>query len=667
MRGNSTSVVVGSCTDRGQVRVRNQDSIAIFPVRDGRHLFILADGAGGEQHGEAASRHAVAGIGELFFEIVTEQPNMPLPEALRQATSECNTEIFQVALERGAGGHMGTTVVAALLDGMTLHVVWVGDSRAYLVRGNKEPAYQLTTDHSKVEQLLAQGLISPHEAQTHPERHVLTRSLGGRANVQADVVTRELHVDDTVVLCSDGLTGAVSDAEITAHVRGKADLERAASSLVKVANKRGGTDNISVVVFRVVEAASESSHQRKDQSGRAESPGENGFVKTLVAREVQAAAASDLDPAGSSDEPQYMRTIPIRDETFAAIRAQINESAPVDKSAATGWRRHINPLTILLAILVVVLSALLAWSLQSADTDANGSDVNQVGGLAADAAQALDPTHTLEAEVSGSPAKPVGTTAVGAVEGLSSTPVPGAPAPDAAIAMTESVTPTPSRSPSPTPAWSPTAIPADLASPEAAAMVEMDSSPAGSTDDIQWKVGTVLYVTQDTPVYRTASGEAGDRTLSAGTAVQVVINAASENQVLYEFDDLIWWHVAPVGVEVPTQGWLPQHVLAEASTPLHQSWLGEPNGNSSTLYTMEAGLELLSVPNTDDTKVTVLELNTALKIVPDQTNGRSVQYDGGLWWWHVRLPKEAGLAGWVHQGALADHRTTTPGNGHNEP
>jgi serine/threonine protein phosphatase PrpC len=238
-------------TDIGRRRQQNQDYVGCFEAQKPHRLsaygqlYLVADGVGGGAAGDKASRHAVQRILHEYY-------NDPQPDATQRLVSaieSTNLDIFQYNSQFSNNGKMSTTIVAALLHGLELIVASVGDSRAYLVRdGSPE---QITRDHSLVAQMVEHGLISPEQARCHPHRNIIMRSLGMREVVDIDCFARSLAEGDVVVLCSDGLTGHVSDREIARLVTAQS-AQAATRALVELANARGGYDNIAVSVMRIL-------------------------------------------------------------------------------------------------------------------------------------------------------------------------------------------------------------------------------------------------------------------------------------------------------------------------------------------------------------------------------------------------------------------------------
>ena len=231
-------------TDTGRRRRRNEDAYVGEPP-----LFAIADGMGGAQAGEVASGLAAAVLEETRLDAGDGEGRVE--ELIREA----NRRVFQRSNEDAATSGMGTTMTVALVNDTegTIAFGHVGDSRAYRVRSGQLD--QLTDDHSLVGELMRSGKLSQEEAESHPQRSVITRALGTEPDIDVDTFTVEVEEDDLFLLCSDGLTDMVSDREILSLLQGGDDLQAAAEALVEAANAGGGEDNITVVVFRVEEAA----------------------------------------------------------------------------------------------------------------------------------------------------------------------------------------------------------------------------------------------------------------------------------------------------------------------------------------------------------------------------------------------------------------------------
>jgi PPM family protein phosphatase len=237
-------------TDTGRQRRANEDA---FYVR--APVFVVADGMGGAQAGEVASRIAA----EAFDRDLPERPE----EALRTVFETANREIHDHAARDEAHAGMGTTLTAAIVDPGRGEVAigHVGDSRAYRLRGPE--LRRLTQDHSLVEELRRKGQLTDEQAEEHPQRSIITRALGPEAEVEPDIHTEPAHPGDVFLLCSDGLTTMLGEERITSILRSATSLDAAVRALVDEANRAGGRDNITAVAFRLDEvgaAAEETEH-----------------------------------------------------------------------------------------------------------------------------------------------------------------------------------------------------------------------------------------------------------------------------------------------------------------------------------------------------------------------------------------------------------------------
>jgi PPM family protein phosphatase len=252
-------------SDTGRRRRRNEDNYVVAPP-----LFAVADGMGGAQAGEVASRLAAS---------VLEGGNsdgLSGPEQVDALIQEANRRIYDRASTDPAASGMGTTMTVALVEGMTVAIGHVGDSRAYLVRG--EQMEQLTDDHSLVNELLKSGKLSEEEAQVHPQRSVITRAVGTDPDVDVDDFTIEAEEGDVFLICSDGLTDMVEDEEILELLAdNRDDLDKAVKALVAAANRGGGEDNITAVAFRISAEAAASAEDTVEMpavTGHEEEPDE---------------------------------------------------------------------------------------------------------------------------------------------------------------------------------------------------------------------------------------------------------------------------------------------------------------------------------------------------------------------------------------------------------
>jgi len=231
-------------SDTGRRRLRNEDAFICEPP-----LFAVADGMGGARAGEIAAGLAAAALEEAGAETRG-------AEGVAALIAEANRRIWERSLTDPETAGMGTTVTAALVDTAsgTVAIGHVGDSRAYLLRGGS--IEQLTTDHSLVAELVESGILTPEEAERHPQRSAITRALGTEPTVDVDAFTITAEPEDVFLLCSDGLSIMVADEDVAAVIQAaERDPARAAEGLVAAANARGGEDNVTVVLFEIVAAA----------------------------------------------------------------------------------------------------------------------------------------------------------------------------------------------------------------------------------------------------------------------------------------------------------------------------------------------------------------------------------------------------------------------------
>jgi protein phosphatase len=313
-------------TDPGRRRRRNEDSYVIDPP-----LFAVADGMGGAQAGEVASKLAAGAVKERGADV----------ESLVQ---EANRRVHQRSLEDPNTFGMGTTLTVAAVEDGVVSIGHVGDSRAYLVRDGE--LEQLTEDHSLVGELLRTGKLSAEEAESHPQRSMITRALGTDPNVDVDIFSVEPRVGDLFLLCSDGLTSMVDDREILRLIGEKrSDLKDLVKALIKAANKGGGEDNITVVAFEIGEA-SDAAPELED---------------TVVVSPPADKESDDEDTLTEADRVPTVDTMVVSAEEIAAAYERDQEHAPAP-------RRRRRFLTRVLSFLVVIallfgVAYLILWGL----------------------------------------------------------------------------------------------------------------------------------------------------------------------------------------------------------------------------------------------------------------------------------------------------------------
>ena len=231
---------VSALSDVGLSRKNNEDNFSICAP----HLYVVADGMGGHQAGEVASKIAVTTVKEYVLKY---GPNQLDGDLLRDAIREANRQVFEAAAARPDCTGMGTTVSAVIVRDSQIHWAHVGDSRIYLFREGK--AELITDDHSVVWQLLKQGGITSEEAEVHPKRNMLTRAVGIDAEIEVDVGSNPFFVGDQLILCTDGLTNLVSGEELAQITTQFSDAEETVKYLVNQAKERGGFDNITVILI----------------------------------------------------------------------------------------------------------------------------------------------------------------------------------------------------------------------------------------------------------------------------------------------------------------------------------------------------------------------------------------------------------------------------------
>lgn len=253
---------VGRRTDVGMVRSLNEDSILVLElnrvlqsVSQPLGVFVVADGMGGHAAGEVASGaivNAVAqkALAELFPQQREASASSDRRDWLRGAVEYANQVVLD--LRKSAGTDMGSTMVAAVIEGSTAYVTHVGDSRVYLI--SSQGIRQLTVDHSLVERLVATNQITREEARRHPQRNVIYRTIGDKAKLELEVTVHRLKPGDQLLLCSDGMSGMVEDQTIYRIVSSASSPQQACDDLIAAANQAGGDDNISVIIVKMIPA-----------------------------------------------------------------------------------------------------------------------------------------------------------------------------------------------------------------------------------------------------------------------------------------------------------------------------------------------------------------------------------------------------------------------------
>ncbi len=268
-------------TDTGRQRSENEDSLFVRAP-----IFVVADGMGGAQAGEVASKAAA----DAFDRDLPEGS----PEAfLRETIEDANRSIHQLAHTDPSRAGMGTTITAAIVDavGEEVAIGHVGDSRAYRLRRGK--LERLTRDHSLVEEMRRKGQITDAQAEDHPQRSIITRALGPEPDVEVDLQTVPAAPGDVFLLCSDGLTTMVKEDRIAAVISATTSMREAVRALIDEANGAGGRDNITALAFRLGDAAAPLGERPEDATLVGSTAEEAGLTSTEVRRRAAAAAASE--------------------------------------------------------------------------------------------------------------------------------------------------------------------------------------------------------------------------------------------------------------------------------------------------------------------------------------------------------------------------------------
>jgi PPM family protein phosphatase len=330
-----------SRTDPGRKRRHNEDSFVVQPP-----LFAIADGMGGAQAGEIASALAAGALSEA-------NANGGGESRVTELIQEANRRVHERASTDPSTSGMGTTMTVALIesDG-SITFGHVGDSRAYRLRGGR--LEQITDDHSLVAELVRRGELSPEEAEVHPQRSVITRALGTDPDVDVDAFSIRPEAGDLYLLCSDGLSDMVAGATIEEIMREyRNDLDETARALVRAANRGGGDDNITAVLFEIVEGDAEPTGEPDERT-----------------REMVAAPHDEEDTLHPEDAvmppPSAVDTMvvpPSEIQAAAAATGEAEVASPATTPAAeAGFGRRVLALLVI-AVLVAVIVVLVWWGL----------------------------------------------------------------------------------------------------------------------------------------------------------------------------------------------------------------------------------------------------------------------------------------------------------------
>jgi PPM family protein phosphatase len=315
-------------TDTGRQRRDNEDNaFARAPV------FVVADGMGGAQAGEVASRIAV----EVFQQALPESGSPE--ERLASGVRAANRRIYDLSRAEHERAGMGTTLTAAYLDDAHLAIAHVGDSRAYLFRDGS--LTRLTQDHSLVEELVRRGKLTEEQAAEHPQRSIITRALGPEPEVEVDTWTYPVRAGDVFLLCSDGLTSMIGEEQVSAILGSASTLEEAAQRLIAEANQAGGRDNITVVLFRLEEVGGEEGHEEPTVVGLEPPQG-----STVVGVGTRAAPSAILTAPSTATTGTRVR-VPL-------ARRQGPPAGAAGPASRRAPRRYVKVVAALVSVVIVL-------------------------------------------------------------------------------------------------------------------------------------------------------------------------------------------------------------------------------------------------------------------------------------------------------------------------
>ena len=352
-------------TDVGRTREHNEDAFVVADLTHGNAtlqpevrthtlgdrgtLFMVADGMGGAAAGEIASAMAIEVVLNELMTMASEgdpPDSERFAAAIKRAAAAANVQIHQFALEHPEYRGMGTTATAAGLLGDTLYLAQVGDSRAYLVRNGQ--GQQITKDQSLMQKLIEAGEITEEEAELSERRNIILQALGPEYSIKVDLTFQNVRIGDTLIICSDGLSGQVRLDEITRVASEEPDLMQVCKRLIDRANENGGPDNITVIAARFEGAGLE-------RPSDADAVGHKVFPLTNDSGPMPAASRPTM-PAGSSSAPTVEAEIDRSTLKMPSMELPTQRRTPLDLSAERQTRGSIIP-----RVLLAVLLAAAAW------------------------------------------------------------------------------------------------------------------------------------------------------------------------------------------------------------------------------------------------------------------------------------------------------------------
>lgn len=241
-------MISAAYSDIGKKRIANEDSYFVSEFIENNGYIIVADGMGGHKGGATASKMTVDCIRECFSKNLKFENQSEIRKILKESIEKANKTVYDAAQKDSMLIGMGTTVVLCLVEDNNLYIANVGDSRLYHI--SKDKINQVTKDHSVVQELIDRGEISENEAESHPNKNLITRAVGSSEEIEIDFYKFQAQKDDIIVICTDGLSNMIRKDEIKKIVTDEDNLELAVKKLVDEANNRGGFDNITVAAIR---------------------------------------------------------------------------------------------------------------------------------------------------------------------------------------------------------------------------------------------------------------------------------------------------------------------------------------------------------------------------------------------------------------------------------
>jgi protein phosphatase len=336
-----------SQSDTGRARRANEDAyFARSPV------FVVADGMGGAQAGEVASRMAI----EAFERGLSDGAGASGEELLAERVQEANQRIHEMSQTAMNRAGMGTTITAAHVGEHDVAIAHVGDSRAYRLRG--EEFTRLTEDHSLVEEMRRRGQLTAQEADEHPQRSIITRALGPEPDVLVDTRSWRGQTGDVFLLCSDGLTSMVPEARVADIVRAAETLPDAGHALIDAANEAGGRDNITVVLFRLEEVGGDDDPAREQPTsagGPTVGPTTADVHAAVAAPPPPAAHAPGVPAAAAPAGAEPTTAVPAVTASATTQSRRLQPSGPADPSAGPKRNRRGRRLLKVFAIVALIL------------------------------------------------------------------------------------------------------------------------------------------------------------------------------------------------------------------------------------------------------------------------------------------------------------------------